>query len=109
MFIASIGPALVPERMRVAQLLWQANISAEYSHQDNPKFKKQLDEALERAIPFMVVFGTDELANGTVKVKDMRNKTEDEVPLAQVVEVLLGKGCVSIPPGADLSFLTAMR
>jgi hypothetical protein len=29
-------------RMRVAKLLWTANIPAEYSHQDSPKFKKQL-------------------------------------------------------------------
>ena len=44
----------MPERMRVAQRLWKADISAEYSHQDNPKLVKQLDEALERGIPYMV-------------------------------------------------------
>ena len=40
--------------MRIAKSLWLADISAEYSHQESPKFKRQLDEVLERQIPFMV-------------------------------------------------------
>ena len=40
--------------MRIAKALWLADISAEYSHQESPKFKRQLDEVLERQIPFMV-------------------------------------------------------
>jgi histidyl-tRNA synthetase len=108
-FIASIGAGLVPARMKVAKMLWEANISAEYSHQDNPKFKKQLDEALERGIPYMVVFGGDEVEKGTVKVKDMREHEEVEVPLSGVVAQLMAKGCVPIPPGADLGMLELMR
>ena len=40
--------------MRIAKALWMSDISAEYSHQESPKFKRQLDEVLERHIPFMV-------------------------------------------------------
>jgi histidyl-tRNA synthetase len=108
-FIASIGANLVPERMRVAKLLWNANVPSEYSHQDNPKFKKQLDETLERGIPFMVVFGEDERAKGVVKLKNMRAHTEDEVPLEGLVEALLAQGCKAIPPAADLGFLATLR
>lgn len=75
-------------RMHVARLLWKANISAEYSHQLNPKLKKQLDEALSRGIPIMVVFGEDEMKNGTVKVKDIREHTEVDVPLNDLVRVV---------------------
>ena len=53
-FIASIGEGLVSSRMRIAKALWMSDISAEYSHQESPKFKRQLDEVLERQIPFMV-------------------------------------------------------
>jgi len=108
-FVASIGTGLVPDRMRVCKLLWEANISAEYSHQENPKFKKQLDETLERGIPYMIVFGEEELKNGTVKVKDMREHAEEEVPLEAMVTTLLSKGCTAVPAGADMNFLNAMK
>lgn len=108
-YVASIGANLITERMRVAQLLWQANISAEYPHQDNPKFKKQLDDALERGIPFMVVFGSDELAKGVVKVKDMRLHTEVEVRREDLVATLLQQGCFAVGSGADVDFLQALK
>ena len=34
--------------MKIAQLLWEADISAEYSHKENPKLKPQMDEVLAR-------------------------------------------------------------
>lgn len=95
--------------MKVAQALWQANIAAEYPHQDNPKFKKQLDEALERGIPYMVVFGTEELARGVVKIKDMRQHTEVEVPRDQLVATLLAQGCGLAGAGSDMEFLDALK
>lgn len=104
-FIASIGPNMFVERMKVARLLWNANIAAEYSHQENPKFKKQLDDCLERRIPFMVIFGKDETSKGTVKVKNVRDHNEVEVPLGQIISTLMGMGCAIIPAGADLSLL----
>jgi histidyl-tRNA synthetase len=108
-YIASIGAGLITERMKVAQQLWQANISAEYPHQDNPKFKKQLDDALERGIPFMVVFGSDELAKGVVKVKDMRLHSEVEVRREDLAATLLQAGCFAVGSGADGDFLKALQ
>lgn len=87
-FIASIGADMMKSRMRVAKMLWSANISSEYSHHENPKFKKQLDEALAKGVPVMIVFGDEELQNGTVKVKDMIQHTENDVPLVNLVEYL---------------------
>eukprot|EP00981_Chlorochromonas_danica_P002793 scaffold539_cov187-Ochromonas_danica.AAC.14 len=107
-YIASIGADLLVHRMQVARLLWQAQISAEYSHLDNPKFKKQLDEALERGIPFMVVFGGDEVEAGQVKVKDMVKKEEVVLPREELVAELVRRGCKVISPGDD-SFIQAMK
>ena len=107
--MASIGSGLVSERMRVAQVLWRANISAEYSHLDNPKFKKQLDEVLERGIPYMIVFGEAELANGTVKVKDIRGHVEEDVAVKDIVPALLSRGCSVVPVGADRGYLAALE
>jgi histidyl-tRNA synthetase len=138
--------------MRVAKLLWTANIPAEYSHQDSPKFKKQLDDTLERGIefflvpflfifcsknkhnvytysvhiciymytyiyvniqyigiPFMVVFGEDELKKDIIKLKNMREHTEEELSMEKLVERLLAQGCVVIPAGTDLGFLSTLR
>jgi histidyl-tRNA synthetase len=108
-YVASIGPGLVAERMKVARLLWGANIATEYSHQDNPKFKKQLDYVLEEGIPFVVVFGEEELANGTVKVKDIANHTEDLVPLVDVVTYLLDRGCTPVTNSVDSVMMEKMR
>ncbi|CAN0417423.1 unnamed protein product, partial [Ectocarpus sp. 12 AP-2014] len=41
-YVASVGPGLLEERMRVGRLLWSNDISAEYSTLDNPKFPKQM-------------------------------------------------------------------
>jgi ribosomal protein L12E/L44/L45/RPP1/RPP2 len=95
--------------MKFAQQLWSGNIAAEYSHLDNPKFKKQLDEALERYIPYMVVFGEEEVSKNIVKIKNMKLKTEIEVPVAEMVPSLLRQGCATVDQVSDVDFLEAMR
>ena len=107
-FVAAIGGYL-PEKMKVAHLLWSANISAEYSHQEDIKFKRQLDETLERSIPYMVVIGKDELSRGSVKVKDMKNHAEEEVPVDSLVAKLLSIGCRPIAVGTDTDLLDIMK
>lgn len=37
--------------------------------QPNPKMGDQLGYALEEGVPFMVLFGEDEMAQGVVKIK----------------------------------------
>ena len=108
-YIASIGSDLLPVRMRVARQLWNNNISAEYSHLDNPKFKKQLDDALERHIPYMVIIGKDELVQGIVKIKNMLAHTEEEVQIEDIASHIIKLGCVPIPAGCDISFLNLMQ
>jgi histidyl-tRNA synthetase len=95
--------------MSVAKLLWERNIPTEYSSLDNPKFKKQLDEVLERHIPVMVVFGDDEIARGVVKIKNMKLHEEIEVPLADVVTAVLNAGAKDTTSDNNLNLLTALR
>jgi histidyl-tRNA synthetase len=109
--VASIGAGYVPERMRIAKLLWQNNIPAEYSHLENPKFKKQLDEALERYIPVMVVFGEDELKRRILKVKNMKEHVEVEVEYTEenLVRAVLEAGGKQTMANADFGLLDLMR
>lgn len=95
-YISSIGKGYISRRMALAKLLWKSKISAEYSHLEDPKFKKQLDEALDLGIPFMILFGENEVANNIVKIKDMKKKEEYEVRLEEVVSKLLNLGCISL-------------
>jgi histidyl-tRNA synthetase len=97
------------ERMKVAQFLWKNNFSAEFSHLDNPKFKKQLDEVLERSIPFMVIIGEEELSRNVIKVKDMKNHSELEIPSDTLIAKLHEIGCRQVNAGNDTSFIEIMK
>ena len=78
--------------MRLARVLWDANISAEFSQQENPKLKFEIANALDRQIPFMVISGEEEAREGKCKVKDLGNRTEETVAVSDLVDVLCGKG-----------------
>lgn len=62
--------------MEIASRLWAAGIKAEFGFKPNPKMGDQLNHAFESGIPFIVLFGGDELANGVVKVKVSRLVTK---------------------------------
>jgi histidyl-tRNA synthetase len=51
----------------------------------------QLNYALEKGVPYMVLFGESELEAGVVKLKDMKARTEEDIPLASLVEELKGR------------------
>lgn len=59
---------LQTKRMELASKLWSAGLKAEFGFKPNPKMGDQLGHALEAGIPFMVLFGEEELAAGAVKV-----------------------------------------
>merc|ERR1711920_241322 len=85
------------ERLAISQQLWASNIAAETTQQMGVKFTKQLQKALELQIPYMVVLGEEESANGELKIKILATKEEVTVKRENVVEELLKRGC----PTAD--------
>lgn len=62
---------LVKERMQVCRTLWDAGIKAEFSFKVKPKLPQQFASAERNGVPYAVVLGEDELANGLVKIKEM--------------------------------------
>lgn len=94
--VASIGDEMLKERMKLAKILWDSNISSEYSQQENPKLNAQLRNALDRDIPFMVIVGEKELAEQKCNVKDLKASTEETVPIADLVKTLRLKGVVPV-------------
>lgn len=67
-----------------------------------------MDEVLERSIPFMVIFGQDEMTKRVVKVKNMREHSETEVSLDGLVAVLLAQGCTPIF-AAEMGYLNQLK
>ncbi|CAM9169830.1 unnamed protein product [Laminaria digitata] len=102
-YIASVGPGLLEERMRVGRLLWSNDISAEYSTADNPKLNKQMNEVLQRGIPFMIILGEEEVKQGVVKIKDMTKRTEEVMRREDVPQALLAAGCTLVTHQASLT------
>eukprot|EP00201_Polytomella_parva_P012368 CAMPEP_0175070832 /NCGR_PEP_ID=MMETSP0052_2-20121109/18922_1 /TAXON_ID=51329 ORGANISM="Polytomella parva, Strain SAG 63-3" /NCGR_SAMPLE_ID=MMETSP0052_2 /ASSEMBLY_ACC=CAM_ASM_000194 /LENGTH=948 /DNA_ID=CAMNT_0016337967 /DNA_START=49 /DNA_END=2896 /DNA_ORIENTATION=+ len=83
--VASIGNGLQEKRMAICAELWAAGVAAEFGYKPNPKMADTFQAAFDQKIPFVVLFGEDELANGKVKIKDMDAKTEETVALDTLV------------------------
>lgn len=66
---------LLLERMSVAHQLWNAGISAGFAAKVKPKFDKQFKAA--KNIRLAVILGQDEVADGKVRLKVMR-ESDDE-------------------------------
>ena len=94
--VASAGDNMLRERMKLTKVLWDANISAEFSQQENPKLKFEIANALDRQIPFMVIVGEEEAKQSTCKVKDLNARTEDTVAVCDLVKTLRSKGVVPV-------------
>lgn len=75
---ANLGEAEQLASMRLLALLRQAGISAEI-YPDCGKMKKQMEYANRREIPYVAIIGSDELAAGTVTLKNMRTGEQRSV------------------------------
>ena len=62
---------LLKERMQVAKILWDAGIKTEFAYKQKPKLPAQFKAAEQAGIPFAVILGEDEQAQGKVKIKEM--------------------------------------
>lgn len=84
--------------MQLANKLWCAGIKAEFGFKPNPKMGDQLGYALEQGIPFMILFGDDELQQGVVKVRVVQESTDACIYRLQFVSqsVSLSVNCQSV-------------
>ena len=69
--------------------LRDAGIAAEI-YPDNGKMKKQMEYANRRAIPLVVIIGSQELAEREATLKDMRSGEQRKVPFDRLAETLAG-------------------
>lgn len=62
---------LLEDRMQIARTLWDADIKAEFSWKVKPKLPAQFKAAEAGGVPFAVILGEEELAQGKVSIKEM--------------------------------------
>ena len=67
--------------------LRDAGISAEI-YPESGKMKKQMEYANRRGIPYVAIVGSDELAAGSVTVKNMQTGEQRQVPFDRLAETL---------------------
>jgi histidyl-tRNA synthetase len=62
--------------MKICAELWDAGIKADFMYKSKPKLLKQFEfcDKEEHQIPWMIIIGSDELAKGQVRIKNMQRK-----------------------------------
>jgi len=82
-FVACDGDAGRAAAFPAIHALRGAGVRVEYALRDVP-FGKQLKAALESGAKLALLYGGDELARGVVKVRDLTERTEHELPASGV-------------------------
>lgn len=71
--------------LALLRTLRDAGVAAEI-YPESAKMKKQMEYANRRAVPYVAIVGSEELAAGTVTLKDMRSGTQARVASADLLE-----------------------
>ncbi|MDE5880614.1 MAG: histidine--tRNA ligase, partial [Muribaculaceae bacterium] len=83
----NFGEKEAAESARIIKVLRDEGISAEL-YPDTAKMKKQMGYADSENIPFVAIIGENEIADGTINLKDMSAGTQEKLTLAQLIEKL---------------------
>ncbi|HEU4699864.1 MAG TPA: histidine--tRNA ligase [Gemmatimonadales bacterium] len=108
-FLAAITEGDLPDVLAHAHALRDAGLRVEYAL-GAQAIGKQLKLADARQAPFAVVIGPDDRAAGTVVLKNLRAKTQRNVPRDELVAALTGALAAELPAAgatATTSPLTA--
>ncbi len=82
--VARVEPGLVDEALKVATKLRKAGIKTELYFEDNT-LKAQIQHARKKGIPFVAILGPDEVAAGTVTIRDMREGRQETLKIEDAV------------------------
>lgn len=82
-FIIPMGTEI--QCLKIAQNLRNAGYKVEVEMKSK-KMKKALDYANNENIPYVLILGEDELTNNCITLKDMNNKTQEQINLDNLTE-----------------------
>ena len=83
----NFGEAEATASLKHIKKLRASGISAEI-FPESSKMRKQMGYANDNGIPFVAIIGETELANGTIKLKDMNLGTQQPLTIDEVIEKL---------------------
>ncbi|MGB5943167.1 MAG: histidine--tRNA ligase [Leeuwenhoekiella sp.] len=86
----NFGEAEADYALSALKKLREMNIPAEL-YPDNAKMKKQMSYADKRNIPFVILAGSQEIADKTYTLKNMKTGKQDTVNIAGIPAILEGK------------------
>jgi histidyl-tRNA synthetase len=95
--VAVLDPARWVEYLRLAEELRAAGVAAEL-YLDEHRLDRQLRYADRKGIPLVVIAGEDELAQGTVAIKDLRSgEQRGAIPRSEFVPAI--RAALAAAPG----------
>ncbi len=83
----NLGPETADTCFELVEALRQNNIRCELYH-EQAKFDKQFKYAEKKNIPYVVTIGTEELASGKAKLKNLESGKQEEVGFGDLEEKL---------------------
>ncbi|CAL8115234.1 unnamed protein product [Orchesella dallaii] len=95
-YVASAQKDMVEHRLRLASMLWDARLKAEVSYKPNPKLLQQLQYCEDTNIPWVIVIGQDEVARGVVKLRNVKDRKEEEVSETDLVSEIRARLGISV-------------
>ena len=84
-FVAKAGEGLTDEVLKLVNMLRESDVSAEFDLRGR-SLRKQLEYADSRGINYVLIVGRRELEKGLIKLRDMSNRVEMEVPVKDLIE-----------------------
>jgi histidyl-tRNA synthetase len=88
--IISVKPELKTEALRISEVLREAGIMVGFEIMGR-KMTKALEDADRRKVDFVVIVGSKELRKGAVAVRDLANREQFTVKIAELPEIIKGQ------------------
>jgi histidyl-tRNA synthetase len=79
---------LFNESLKIAEELRKGNVNTMLYPNVKDKLEKQLKYANKKAIPYIVILGSNEVANKKVKLKDMKTGEQKELTISEVKDIM---------------------
>lgn len=87
MLLLNFGGEEERAALKLTKSLREADIACEI-YPENAKMKKQMEYANRRGVPYVAILGSDELAAGTVTVKNMGSGEQQSIAQAELINLL---------------------
>jgi len=86
--VTIFSPELLEQSIKISSALRTSGINCETFPDPETKLDKQLKYADKKGIPFVVILGPDEITNNTLTIKNMINKTQEQIDTQKLVSYI---------------------